>query len=303
MGGVLCSGNLVLDILVRPVDRLTWGATTLVESIEQHLGGNGANTSYALAKLGIPTRVLGMVGEDPFGEFVMERLRSAGVDTGGVRRSRAPTATTVVLVDGRGERLFLHHLGSSAEVWFDDFAGELGRGLSHYHLASPFGLPRLRPLQPEMLRMARAAGLTTSIDTHWDSTGRWLEDLGPCLPHTDILFMNEDEARMLAGSSDTRALGATTVVLKLSRRGCAVFAPEGETRCPAFEVPVVDTTGAGDCFVGGFLAAVERGASYADAARFANAVAALAIQKLGAVEGVVSYEETEQWLRSASMRG
>ena len=62
MGGVICTGNLVLDILVRPVEEpAIWGATTIVESVEQHLGGNGANTSYTLAKLGVPARLLGMV--------------------------------------------------------------------------------------------------------------------------------------------------------------------------------------------------------------------------------------------------
>jgi sugar/nucleoside kinase (ribokinase family) len=301
MPGVLCSGNLVCDLLVRPVDRMVWGTTTLVESLEQHLGGNGSNTSYTLGKLGVRVRLLGVAGRDAFGDYALGQLASAGVDTGGVRRTEAPTAATVVLVRTGGERLFLHRIGCGAEMELtsDEFGRECA-GFSHYHLASPFGLPRLRPRQPELLRRAREAGLTTSIDTHWDSSGRWLEDLAPCLPHTDILFVNEDEARMLAGNHDPaaelREAGARAVVLKLGARGCAVFTGEGEIRCPAYDVPAVDSTGAGDCFVGGFLAALATGTNHAGAARFANAVAALSIQRLGAVEGVLPYAETLAWM-------
>lgn len=174
---VICSGNFVLDILVRPIDSFPWGTTTRVESIEQHLGGNGANTSYALAKLGVPVQALGMVGVDAFGETVLAVLASAGVDLSGVARSPAGTATSIGLVNSRGERQFLHRLGASAEVFPNPlhFDGRLAEGFSHYHLASPFALPRLRPHLVETLRNAKEAGLTTSLDTQWDAEGRWLE--------------------------------------------------------------------------------------------------------------------------------
>jgi sugar/nucleoside kinase (ribokinase family) len=306
--GVLCTGNMVLDILVRPVDLPQDSAgTAVVESIEQSLGGNGANTSYALGRLGVPVRLLGMTGEDPFGEYVLGRLRSAGVDTAGIRRSVAPTAATVVLVNARGDRRFLHRLGSSGEMFLEPagFEREIQPGMSHYHLASPFTLPRMRAVNAELLCRARGRGLTTSLDTQWDWQGRWMEDLAPCLPHVDVLFVNEDEARMLTGSAEPaevarrlRGLGARTIVLKRGGVGCDVFAGETGFHSPAFSVPVVDTTGAGDCFAAGYLAALLRGASHQKAARFANAVGALAIQKLGAVEGVRSYSETEAWMDS-----
>src|ERR1700736_1394096 len=113
---VLCTGNMVLDILVRPVELSSdWTGTAVVESIEQGLGGNGANSAYTLGRLGIPVRLVGMVGADSFGDFVLAKLASAGVDISGIRRSTAPTATSVVLVKAGGERRFLHRLGSSGE--------------------------------------------------------------------------------------------------------------------------------------------------------------------------------------------
>jgi len=310
MSGVLCCGNLVVDILVRPVDRFPWGTTTLVDSIEQHLGGNGASTSYTLGKLGTPVRLLGMVGADAFGDLAVNKLAGAGVDTGWIARSAAPTATTVVMVNGSGDRMFLHRLGASGEAFAEpvQFTSEVTRGMSHVHLASVFGLPKLRPHTADVLRRAREAGLATSVDTQWDTLDRWMADLAPCLPYTDLLFMNEDEARMLTGTSEpARAAvvmqerGTRTVILKRSGRGCAVFGPGMAIECPAFDVPVVDTTGAGDCFAGAFLAALLRDRSYGEAAKFANAVGALAIQQLGAVEGVRSFEETEKWMRSVDV--
>ncbi len=252
MSGVLCCGNLVVDILVRPVDRFPWGTTTLVETIEQHLGGNGASTSYTLGKLGTPVRLLGMVGADAFGDLAVHKLAAAGVDTAWIARSAAATATTVALVNSSGERMFLHQLGASSEAFAEpiQFTTEVTRDMSHFHLASVFGLPKLRPQTADLLRRAREAGLATSVDTQWDTLDRWMADLAPCLPFTDLLFMNEDEARMLTGTSEpARAAvvmqerGARTVVLKRSGRGCAVFGPGITIECPAFDVPVVDTTG------------------------------------------------------------
>jgi sugar/nucleoside kinase (ribokinase family) len=305
--GILCCGNIVIDIQVRPVEQFNWGTTAWVDTIELNLGGNGSNTSYALGMLGVPVRLLGMVGQDPFGERALGILKRGGVDLSWVGRSQAPTTTTVCPVNAAGDRLFLHCVGSSSEVFPEpiEFTSAMLAGMSHFHLANLFALPRMRRRAPESLHNARAAGLTTSLDTGWDARGRWLEDIEGCLPHLDLLFLNQDEARMLSGSADPdqaarrmQALGAGDVVIKLGADGCAVFTADCVTRFAAFPVDVVDTTGAGDCFVAGFLTALSEGGSYPDAARFANAVGALSVQKLGAINGVLTRAETEAWLRS-----
>jgi sugar/nucleoside kinase (ribokinase family) len=306
--GVLCSGSIIYDILVRPVGQAVWGTTKFVDSIEYHIGGNGANTSRALATLGVPTRLLGVVGRDQQGDSVLEGLRGAGVDTGTVVRTDLPTATTVVLVNEGGDRQFLHRLGVSqaafaSPVRFDE---PLIGDAAFYHLASLFLLPRLRAHAPGMLAEACSVGLRTSLDTNWDAEGRWMRDLQPCFPYLDFLFMNEDEAHMVTGSSDpavaagvVRAGGVRTAVMKLGGRGCAIYTDEGEIVCPAYNVDVKDTTGAGDCFVAGFLSALLRGEDLAAAGRFANAVGALSVQKIGAVTGVLPRGEVEDWMRSA----
>ena len=309
--GVLCSGNISLDILVRPVDDLSWGRTMWVESMEQQMGGNGSNTSYTLAMMGVPVRLLGMVGNDDFGEWIVAILKRAGVDLSALGRSRAPTTATTCLIDSKGERMFLHRLGSSREAFAEpiDFEAAARDGISHYHMANPFALPNLRRDPAAALRRARQAGLTTSFDTAWDARGEWMQVVGPCLPHVDLFFMNHDEARMLTGTAEPleaarrlQDLGARDVVVKLGGRGCAIVTREGMTCVPAFDVEVIDTTGAGDSFVGGFLAELYRASDYAAAARFANATGAFSVRSLGAVTGIRGYEETRAWMLSARTR-
>ncbi|MCL4401627.1 MAG: carbohydrate kinase family protein [Acidobacteria bacterium] len=310
--GVLCAGNVVFDILVRPVDCLEWNTTVWVDSLQQTMGGNGANTSYALGKLGTPVRLLSLTGCDEFGGQLLARLRGAGVDISRVSRAQGPTATTIAVVNSKGDRIFLHRVGAGRQAFMEpvDFTPEMIAGFSHFHLANPFALPGLRQHSRDVLERARAAGLTTSLDTGWDSCGRWIEDIGPCLPYTDLLFANEDEALMLAGAGDAseaarklRGFGAGVVIMKLGSRGCGIYTDGAETRVPAFDVLAVDTTGAGDCFAGGFLAALHRSRSLVEAGRFANAVGALSIQELGATLGVRTYEETEAWMSAARIRG
>jgi sugar/nucleoside kinase (ribokinase family) len=305
MKGIVCSGAAIHDTLVRPVEDPPWGTTTIVETLETHVGGNAANTSIALATLGTPVRIVGAVGRDPQGRFVLDALARAGVDVGAMSTLDAQTASTVVLVNAAGNRKFLHRPGASADAFSAplDFPPPLIAKMSHYHLASLFILPNFRAHAPATLSRARAAGLTTSLDTNWDPRGMWLRDLAPCLRDLDFLFMNEDEARMVSGSADPAEAaaavlshGVRTSVMKLGPRGCAIYTDQREVLCPAFEVEVKDTTGAGDCFVAGFLAAHQRGASLAEAGTFANAVGAFSVQSIGAATGVKSYEETENWM-------
>ncbi len=295
-GSLVVCGNIVLDILVRPVaEPLHWGATTIVEQIAQHLGGNAGSTSYTAAKLGTPTAILTLAGRDAAGDTLLSRLQAVGVDTSLVERTDAPTSTALSLVNPNGERALLYHLGASAERFQHPLA--LPPGATRFHLAAVFRMAHLRAAAPEILRNARACGLATSADTQWDHQGEWLDALAPSLPFIDLLFVNEDEERMLGGRHRLRELGASAIVVKRGARGCLLCPAEGEEiAAPGLAVSAVDTTGAGDCFVGGFLAALHRGWDFEAASRFANAVAALTVQQLGATEGVLNYQDTIAWM-------
>jgi sugar/nucleoside kinase (ribokinase family) len=178
-------------------------------------------------------------------------------------------------------------------------------GCSHFHLANVFALPRFRHRAGELIARARAAGMSTSLDAGWDARREWATIIDPALAHTGVLFVNRDEAERLSGragvdnsSAYFLERGVRAVVTKLGAEGCAVRSDGDTLLIPGFPVSAVDTTGAGDCFAGGFLAALERGMCVADAGRFANAVGALSVQKLGAIGGVRSLEQTVEWMRA-----
>ena len=208
----------------------------------------------------------------------------------------APTSIAISLIRPNGDRALLYQLGAASEH-FQPFA--FPPDASHFHLAAVYRMRHLREIAPVLLKRANDAGLRTSLDTQWDTQGEWMTVLAPSLPYCDYTLLNEDEARILTGHTEPglaahalRDLGAAHVVIKLGARGCwadGVFDP-------GYDVNAIDTTGAGDCFSGGFVAALMRGRSVHEAARFANAVGALAVQKVGATAGVLDWDATESWI-------
>ena len=295
-GRVVVCGNVVFDILARPVEEVRWEATTVIESVSQQLGGNAGSTSCTLGTLGIPVTIVTLAGRDAAAEAVMQRLRSAGVELSLVQYVDAPTSMAISLIRSNGERALLYQLAAAAED-FQPFP--LPPDATHFHLAAVYRMRHLRQIAPRLLKRAREAGLRTSLDTQWDTEGEWMKVLAPSLPWADYTLMNEEEAGILTGRTEPaeaarvlRDLGADHIVIKLGRRGCWA---DGVT-IPGFEVDAVDTTGAGDCFSGGFVAALERGLPIEEAARFANAVGALAVQKVGATAGVLDWDSTARWL-------
>ncbi len=310
---IVCLGIMVADVVGRPLRAFPEpGRLVLVDEMSLHTGGCAVNSATGLARLGLPVEVIGKVGDDPFGDFLLEALAGRGIGTEGVKRDpETGTSATMVMVDPDGERRFVHYIGANARLTLDDVDREIVRGASILHVAGALVMPGLDG-QPtaELLREAQAAGVTTFLDTVWDDTGRWMETLKPCLPHTDYFVPSLVEAQALTGLEDpaevARALldeGVGTVGLKMGAEGCLVMTQEGQTvRLPAFEVEVVDATGAGDAFAAGFIAGVWQGWPLEKTARFANAVGALCVTGVGAAGGVRSLSETLEFMDSTPVK-
>jgi len=138
---------------VRPVSEpLGWNATTMVEAVEQYPGGNAANTSIALGKLGAPVRILSLCGADAAAVFVRGHLESAGADCSGIFTTQSPTSTAVMLIHPRGERAIYYHLGASGDPFPEHLPLEGG---AHFHLAATFRMPDLRKRAPAILAQPR----------------------------------------------------------------------------------------------------------------------------------------------------
>jgi sugar/nucleoside kinase (ribokinase family) len=311
MADVTCIGVLVADVIVHPVD--TWpqrGQLTVVDEIELHSGGLAHTTSMTLAKLGVPTATVGRVGADPFGTFLIDALRDHGIEDHILRDGTAATSTTVVIVASNGERSFLHLVGANGHLVPDDVPAALLPSTKVVHLGGYFIMPGIDgPPAARLLQQAKRAGCRTSVDVAWDPHDRWMTALRPCLPHLDLFFGNQDEVARITGTRDPheaaaqlRAAGVGLVAVKMGEAGAYVEGADWRGLVPTFEVDVVDTTGAGDAFCGGFLAASLAGWDLHQTTRFANAVGALCVTAVGGTTGVRGMHETLQFMRSARVR-
>jgi sugar/nucleoside kinase (ribokinase family) len=304
---VVCLGNVLVDVLVRPVDRFPpKGGLLPVDRVEMALGGCASNTALVLARLGVPVSLWGKIGRDRLGDLARQDLRREGVEVSGLLRDPGTTTSaTVVLVDARGQRSFLHALAANDRTSLKDLRLSHLSRFDHLHIGGYFLFPRLdgAPMA-KVLREAKSRGLTTSLDTAWDLKDRWMKALVPCLPHLDYFMPSEREVRKLLGHSDPRraaktflGLGVGTFILKKGGRGSTLFTEGGaEVHAPAFRAKVVDTTGAGDCFCAGYLKGLSLGWSLGDCLRLGNAAGACAVGELGATAGIRSFRQVSRLL-------
>jgi sugar/nucleoside kinase (ribokinase family) len=311
---VVCLGILVADLVGRPLRAVPdSGRLVLVDDMRLYTGGCATNTATALARLGVPVEVVGKVGADPLGDFILRELGQRGIGRRGVLRDpSAGTSATMVMVEPDGERRFVHYIGANARLTLADVDLEMIASASILHIGGSLVLPGIDG-EPTalLLQQARAAGVVTFLDTVWDDTGRWMEVLEPCLPHVDYFVPSLAEAQALTGLDDPIAVASTlldrgvgTVVLKMGVAGCLVV-PQARgdlLRVPAFRVSVVDATGAGDAFVAGLIGGVWLGWSLERSTRLANAVGALCVTGAGASGNVSSLPETVSFMETAQTR-
>ncbi len=300
MFDAVCLGILVADVIARPVVRLPKpGSLGLVDEIGLRGGGCALNTGTALTRLGLSVACAGKIGTDALGDFLLGLLDDRGVDRALVLRdAAAPTSATVALVDGAGERTFLHVPGANGSLRADELDVDRVLAARALHVAGALVLPALdgEPTA-ELLAEAQLRGVMTSLDTVWDATGRW-NRLEPSLPHLDLLCLSGAEARALSGEREpaaaaawARARGTGTVAIKLGADGCYVESGEFAGPVPAPRVEAVDSTGAGDAFAAGLIYARLQGWPLERAAGFANAIGAAATTAVGAGEGLPTLEE------------
>ena len=261
----------------------------LVDSVSLAIGGSAAITAVAAARLGLSVALVAAVGRDPAGEFMLGELARAGVGTAAVAvRDDAPTGITVALSHG-ADRAILTAVGAVATLTAADMPGALLTRARHVHVSSYFLIAdSLGPGLAAMLRAARAAGVTTSLDTNWDPAGRWGDgQLAAVLAQASLLLPNEAEALRLAGELDLGAAARVLtargprLVVKLGPRGALCV--DGPRQDHVWLPPVtpVDETGAGDCFNAGLIAGLLAGMTMPGAAALGCATGALSTRAPG----------------------
>jgi sugar/nucleoside kinase (ribokinase family) len=267
----------------------------LLDRASLTIGGSAAITAHGLARLGRAVSLVAAVGQDSFGDRLLDELSEAGVDVDQtVRRDDVPTGLTVVLSD-RDDRAILTLPGAIPTLTAAEVAGAVAatraRGLAHLHVASLFLQPGLAAELPALLRSARAAGLTTSLDTNDDPGGQW-HGVDPLLPHLDVFLPNRAEVVAIGRDADPHRAARTLagrgplVVVKDGADGAFATRPDGEVvrgRGPRRQP--VDTTGAGDTFDAAFLDGWLDGSPLDDCLHRAALAGAFAVGALGGTAG------------------
>ncbi len=296
-------GAAIMDVLAGPVDESVFEkGSQPVHSTRLSFGGDALNEAVVLSQLGLNAELISKIGNDESGKHVLDFLQEKQVDVTRVKVEEGlVTGINIVLVTPDGERVFLTNPnGSLRKLSEADVMEQLDDAADIVCMASMFVSPLLDIPAMERIfqRIKSKPGRILVADMTTAKNGESLVDIEGLLKYIDYVIPNETEAERLTGESDVYRNaelfiehGASCVVIKRGSKGCLIRTRERQIDVPAYaHAKSVDTTGAGDSFVAGFLYGLKKGMSLEECARFGCAVASCTVEKLGANEAVVSVE-------------
>jgi len=294
---VLCEINPDLVLSGGSVEPTFGQVEKHVDDARLTVGSSGAIFACGAARLGLRTAVVGLVGDDLFGKFMIDELARAGVITDGIVISSAlETGLTVILNRGY-DRAILTHAGTMNQMTAAMVDRSVLSRARHVHVTSYFLQRKLQPGLPALLEEVRARGCSISVDTNWDPDERWADGIDAVLRLADVVLPNEAEALALTGSPDVvaaaDALGQIVheVVIKRGARGASAWIDGEVLTATSFPIDAVDATGAGDSFAAGYLFGVLRGMSPSERLNFAVACGALSTRAIGGTSAQATQEE------------
>lgn len=306
---VICIGNSAVDVPLKPMDPGVFAIESYpVDRILPTIGGSATNVSVIATRLGLRVALVTLLGDDMLGKFILSYCKENGVDVSCVAiDGSVDTPLSVGLVRADGERTFVVSKASST-FKFGVADIDLSRiaDAKLLDIASIFINPRLdNDALKTVFREARGQGVIICADMMKSRDGKRLPDIRGALSFVDYFFPNFEEASELTGKNDLDSIadailaaGVKNVVIKTGGEGCFVKNALTRVAIPAYrnESPV-DTIGAGDNFVAGFLTAILEGADIVECGRFANAVAAVSVGAAGATNGVRSRQQALNIMR------
>lgn len=252
----------------------------------QASGGSASNTIHGLARLGVPTRYIGKIGDDELGTFFHNHMRQAGIDPvmlTGVQ----PTGTAITFISPDSERTFGTYLGAATEMVPADIVPSHFEGYDLIHIEGYMVFNR--DLALHVVQLAKQAGLKVSLDMSSYNVVEANRDFlyGMLRDYTDIVFANEDEARAFAGEAPETALGmlaelCETAVVKTGRQGSLIQHRGHRCSVGVVKADVRDTTGAGDLYASGFLYGLSKQLPPEKCGALGSLIAGAVIEEIGA---------------------
>src|SRR5580692_4387985 len=271
-------GEINLDLILYGLPKeLVLDRELLASGLALTLGSSSAIFAHNLAMLGTKVGFVSKIGADPLGKIALERVAAAGVDLSRVKQTagRTPTGLTVA-IPYLQQRYILTFPGTMFEMQYSDIDMEYVRSARHLHVSSFFLHRALRPRILDLFRQAKAAGLSTSLDTNDDPENKWDQDLLEVLKYVDIFLPNDREAKKIARTDDLSQainhLAGLAKVVAVKRGSAAAICRSGQEQVSLMppSVKAVDDVGAGDSFDAGFVRQFLTGAKLEDSLVFAN---------------------------------
>lgn len=309
---ILCVGQIVFDILVKPInDRSLDVDTTAVDTISFSNGGDALNVAMICKKLGMPVGFAGKIGDDDKGRFLLEKINSNGLRIDGLKIDEdCATSSVIVLIHENGARNFLYEGGANNEFAIDDMDLSILKNYNIVFVGGTYMLPSFDGEGAALLfKEAQKLGKTTAMDVSYDTTGRWMKIIEPCLKYLDFFMPSIGEAMLITGADNVQDMaieflsrGVRNVVIKMGKDGVYIKNNEHEAFLPSFDVDVIDTTGAGDSFVAGFLTGIEKNMDLLECAELGQAAAAHCVQAIGSTTGVVDFNKTYMSIKTMEKR-
>lgn len=294
---ILVAGSVNMDLVLEVEKLPIKGETIAGKTIRYIPGGKGVNQAVATSRLGGNVSFVGKVGEDHFGREMLDFLKAEKLDLVGLRNSSVPTGVAMITVGGQGENTIVIIAGANGEVTpqyiekQESLVSKSNLVLSQYEIPVPSveKLFSLAKTHKKITVLNPAPALPTSKDL---------------FKNTDYLVVNEVELAMLTGHSEVvvdedkvvklarklQSKGPKVVVVTIGAKGSLTVADK-VIRTEGIRVQAVDTTAAGDCFVGAFAVQISKGTNLEEALDFANRAAAVSVQRWGASSSLPTLEE------------
>lgn len=302
---VVVLGELNVDLIVTGTAEPEWGQhEKIVDDAQLVAGSSSAIFACGAARLGLRTAFVGVIGDDAFGSFMREHLNQAGVDTQHlIVDPTLRTGMTIILLRPDGDRAILTYLGSIAALRTEQIDPGLLADARYVHAGSYFLQHALQPGLPALFARARTMGTLTSLDTNWDPDEQWESGLQQVLRETDIFLPNAAEATAIAKATDQGealeilAKQVPLVAIKCGAAGAIATNRKTVAHAHPPSLQTVDTTGAGDSFDAGMIAALAHGLELQEALDIAVACGSLSTRGIGGTSAQATWQEARKAAR------